>query len=329
MSVTCRAVVFAEPRVVAVEAVDLPDPRPNEMVVKTLYSGISAGTEVWSLTGQYWSTKFPTIPGYQKIGVVESVGREVSNYVEGDLVYLRFTRVNPGTNIEWGGHTSRSVIAADEPEMFKLPTGIDPVAAAQICVAAVSYHGACEVMPITKGERVAVIGQGPIGLYASQYAALRGAEVYALDLLQPRLDLASKLAGAKPVSADADGQTALFEDNPLDAVIDTSAHASTVNRSFHWMRQGGRCCFQGYYPGLTALDLLWPHAKELVFYNPTNCTPEGQRQVAEDIAAGRLRVREAISHVVPAEEAPAMYQRLLDRDATVMSAVLDWQEVES
>lgn len=328
MSIRCHAVVFDEPRVVLVQEIDIPDPGVDDVVVRTLYSGISAGTEVWSLTGKYWSTKFPMLPGYQKVGVVEQVGEQVANYREGDLVFLRFTKVNPGTNIEWAGHTSRSVVAAQEPDMFKLPADIDLVAASQICVPAVGYHGVCEVMPISKGERVAVIGQGPIGLYASQYAALRGAKVYALDLLEPRLKLAAQLAGAVPLRGDADALKKQFADAPLDAVVDTSAHAPTINASFHWLRHGGRYCLQGYYPGLTELDLLWPHAKELVLYNPTNVTADGLKQVAQDIAGGRLKVREAISHVIKAEQAPAIYQRLIDRDPSVISAVIDWQEYD-
>lgn len=325
MSIRCSAIVFVEPGVVDVQEIELPDAGTGDVVVRTLYSGISAGTEVWSLTGRYWSTKFPTLPGYQKVGIVERVGEQVTSYRQGDLVFLRFTKVQPGTNIEWAGHTGRSVVSAGEPEMFKLPTGIDPVAASQICVPAVSYHGVCEVMPIAAGERVAVIGQGPIGLYASQYAALRGAKVFALDLLEPRLELAARLAGAEAVRGDADAVAERFADAPLDAVIDTSAHPPTVNASFKWLRHGGRYCLQGYYPGLTELDLLWPHAKELVIHNPTNCTPEGLRQVALDLAEGRLKVREAISHVVKAQEAPAMYQRLIQRDPEVVSAVIDWQ----
>ena len=46
--------------------------------------------------GQYWSTKFPTIPGYQKVGRVESVGAEVTNYQVGDLEYgkIYYWKVN-------------------------------------------------------------------------------------------------------------------------------------------------------------------------------------------------------------------------------------------
>ena len=64
MAISCRAVVFAAPRQVELREVELPDSEPGDVVVRTLYSGISAGTELWSLTGKYWSTKFPTIPGY-------------------------------------------------------------------------------------------------------------------------------------------------------------------------------------------------------------------------------------------------------------------------
>lgn len=54
---------------------------------------------------------------------MEHVSHEADGYAEGDLVYLRLTRVNPQTNFEWAGHTSRSVVAADEPELSSCPPG--------------------------------------------------------------------------------------------------------------------------------------------------------------------------------------------------------------
>ena len=73
MGIKCKAVVFTEPRQVEVRQIELPEGDRGDIVVRTLYSGISAGTELWSLTGKYWCTRFPTIPGYQKVGVVEQV----------------------------------------------------------------------------------------------------------------------------------------------------------------------------------------------------------------------------------------------------------------
>jgi hypothetical protein len=129
MSIHCRSVVFAGPKKVEIRDIDLPDAEANDVVVRTLYSGISAGTELWILTGRYWNAEFPTLPGYQKVGVVEKVSSNVTGYSVGDVVFLRSTRLAPGVVSHWGGHTEYSVVSADEPEMFKLPEGLDPVEA--------------------------------------------------------------------------------------------------------------------------------------------------------------------------------------------------------
>jgi 2-desacetyl-2-hydroxyethyl bacteriochlorophyllide A dehydrogenase len=321
-----QAVVFTEPRSVQLQTVSLPTMGDRDLHVRTLYSGISTGTELWTLTNRYWSTKFPVVPGYQKVGRVEAVGSGVEAYAPGDLVFIPFSRIEDEVNLEWGGHTAGSIVEADQEWVFKLPEGIDPVAASQLVVAATPMHGLTDVMPIAAGERVAIIGQGAIGLNAAQIAASAGAEVYVLDLIDTRMQLAERLCGARPVRADDEGNVPEFRDRPLDAVVDTSAHAPTINRSFHWLRHGGRYCFQGYYPGETSLDLLQPHVSELVMYHPTSVTAENLHRAAAECVSGRLQIRPLISQVVPAREAPEAYARLMQRDPETLSVVLDWTE---
>ena len=53
MSTQTRAVVFTKPNQVDLISVAVPEPGPNEIAVRTLYSGISIGTERWGLTGRY------------------------------------------------------------------------------------------------------------------------------------------------------------------------------------------------------------------------------------------------------------------------------------
>ena len=328
MSIKSKAVFFVERNKVELRDIELPDPATGDIVVRTLYSGISPGTELWSLTGKYWSTKFPTIPGYQKVGVVEQTGSDVKNFKEGDVVFLRFTNVMPGTEIEWAGHTGYSVISADTPELFKIPEGLDPAQGSLLCMPAIGYHGAAEVMPIEENECVVVIGLGLIGQFSAQAAKLRGAKVIGIDLLDNRLKLAADYADAitiNPLKEDSAEVIKKHCPDGVDAVIDTSAHVDTINASFHWLRNGGRYCFQGYYPDKTPLDLLWPHAKELVMYNPTNCTLEGEMQCAKHIVEGTMHIESMITHVVSADEAPKMYQLLLDNPKDAMGVVLNWQ----
>ncbi len=328
MSISSRAVVFTGPKQVEIRKIKLPELADGDVLVRTLFSGISAGTELWQLTARYFCTKFPIVPGYQKIGVVERVGGKVTNYKAGDRVYLRFTKTEPEDRIEWGGHTELSVIPADEPELFKVPAALDAAQGSLLCIGAVGYHGAAEVMPVAAGEWVIVIGLGMIGQFSAQTAALRGAKVIGVDLLDGRLKLAAELAGAITVNPSKPDIVAVLKQHcpkGADAAIDTTAHVETINDSFKWLRQGGRYCFQAYYPDRTSIDLLEPHIKELVMYNPTNCTVAGEKFSAEAIASGKLRMKELITHVVKADKAPGAYEMLLNRRQEAMGVAIDWQ----
>ena len=327
MSKKCRAAIFAAKEKVQIQDIEVPDVGADQIGVKTLYSGISPGSELWILTGRYWNTKFPNIPGYQKVGVVEEAGKNVKDYKEGDIVFLRTTAVEQGPEIMWAGHTGYSVMDASESYMFRIPEGIDPASASLLVMAAVGYHGAEEVMPVKKGENVAVIGLGLIGQFSAQTANIKGANVIGIDLIESRLDLAAKYANATVLNAGSCNVTEEIKKicpDGLDVVIDASANVKAVNESFHWLRNGGRYCFQGYYPDETPLDLLWPHIKELTFYNPTDSTPAGAGHCAEMIAEGRMNMEGLITHKVNAEKAVEIYEILLDNPKNVLGAVIEW-----
>ena len=80
-----HAVVFPEPKRVEVREMDVPDVAPEQVGIRTTFSGISQGTERWALTGRYghydvdYSAYFPCSPGYQAAGVVEEVGSDVTD----------------------------------------------------------------------------------------------------------------------------------------------------------------------------------------------------------------------------------------------------------
>src|SRR6266498_2851444 len=71
-----QAVVFPEPKRVELWEMELPDPGPDEVLVRTVYSGVSQGTERWALIARYDdygddpSAAYPCSPGYQAAGVV-------------------------------------------------------------------------------------------------------------------------------------------------------------------------------------------------------------------------------------------------------------------
>jgi 2-desacetyl-2-hydroxyethyl bacteriochlorophyllide A dehydrogenase len=327
MSINCDCLVFTDKNKTEVRKLTLPDVGKGEIGVKTLYSGVSIGTELWILTGKYWGIKYPNVPGYQKVGRVDKVGAGVTNYQEGDIIFLRTTKIFSNIEPMWAGHTSYSIISADDAYIFKLPEGIEPVEASLLVLPAVGYHGAIEVMPINKNENIAVIGVGMIGQFSAQAAMLAGAKVIAVDILNDRLQFASKYANAatiNPAETNVESEIKKLCPNGLDAVIDTSANPKIINESFQWLKTKGKYCFQGYYPNETNVDFLWPHIKELVMYNPTDSTPQGAAKCAQYIADGKMNIKEMITTTISFEQAPELYNKLLSGNKQIMSSVIKW-----
>jgi NADPH:quinone reductase-like Zn-dependent oxidoreductase len=98
-----QAVVAVEPGRVAFQTVRVPEPTAEEVVVRVRHSWISPGTEGSFVRGERIGgdtprtdndpLPFPHVPGYQKVGVVEWVGRDVSGLQAGDRVFASVSKV--------------------------------------------------------------------------------------------------------------------------------------------------------------------------------------------------------------------------------------------
>ena len=98
-----NAVVFKDGNQVVFESVDCPDPGPDQVVVNVTHSWISNGTEGSYLRGERiegdtpWCPgdphPFPVVAGYQKVGIVDWVGSEVTGLSKGDSVFVSVSAV--------------------------------------------------------------------------------------------------------------------------------------------------------------------------------------------------------------------------------------------
>jgi 3-hydroxyethyl bacteriochlorophyllide a dehydrogenase len=116
-----HAVVFTAPNTVEYRPVTCPEPGPRDVVVRVTHSWISNGTEGSYLRGERiagdtarragdpWP--FPIVAGYQKVGLVEWIGEQVTDIVVGETVFSAMGRVE-GMFSSLGGHVSPSVRAS-------------------------------------------------------------------------------------------------------------------------------------------------------------------------------------------------------------------------
>lgn len=163
------------------------EPGPNDVLMRTLYSGITNGTERHCLMSDVGEMPYPMRAGYQQVGVVEAVGSEVNGFAKGDTVYYgsfvghagwNMVRVAPDDPCDYRSHL-----------LVKLPDGIDPKYAALSGTAGVAVRSVRRFR-IGGGDNVWVVGAGLIGQFTAQAARAMGARVVISDIRDDRLELA-------------------------------------------------------------------------------------------------------------------------------------------
>src|SRR3954447_13445453 len=157
-----RQAVITEPFRAAVREVELPAPAPNQILVFTEVSAVSAGTELAVYTGTHqWlkdpslpDWKFPFRPGYSAAGTVVEVGKAVTGWKPGDRVSYP------------GNHASAELLTLghERGKLWPLPPGLAADRAALACIARYGM-GASIRAGITLGRSAAVLGLGLIGQF--------------------------------------------------------------------------------------------------------------------------------------------------------------------
>lgn len=187
---TARAVQFTAPRRVSVVPVELPAAVPDrDLVVRTRYSGISAGTELLAYRGELdaamavdetldslsGSFRYPFSFGYSCVGEVE---RGTDTVPTGSLVFA------------FHPHQDRFVVR--DADAVPLPAGADPRLATLFPLVETALQLTLDAGPVL-GEPVVVVGLGAVGLLTALLLGRSGARVLAAEPQPARRELAATL----------------------------------------------------------------------------------------------------------------------------------------
>ncbi len=184
---------------------DIPStpPGPRDALVRMAACGI-CGTDV-SFVHMGGITGRPMALGHEMAGVVEWVGSDVGDVATGDRVIVHPADEELGrlgSGAPEGGLTPLLLVreAAKGRRLFPVPDDMELRVAALAEPAAVGMQ-AVNQGEVAPGDRVAVVGCGPIGLLAIATLADRGVrDVVAIDTSQRRLELAQQFGAAQAVN---------------------------------------------------------------------------------------------------------------------------------
>jgi 2-desacetyl-2-hydroxyethyl bacteriochlorophyllide A dehydrogenase len=324
MPIKSKAVVFVEPLKVELWDIDLPDPGPEDIVGRMIYSGISGGTEGWILRGKRpEDTKFPCVPGYQQTAEVVEVGSEVKGINVGDIVNLWNTKLPSSLNYGWGAHTEYTV--QNFRTAVKVPADVPPKVAALAKLFAVGYLGVRQT-GIMIGDLAVVIGLGLIGQGYAQIARLSGARVIGTDILPTRRELAAKYSCDKVVEPDPEaliGEVLMEKPEGADIVVEAAGKTELIDNCIDLVRQFGKVVLQGWYPGKISFNFHKAHTKRITMIFP--CSLEGESEVLRLISEKKLILEPLITHIFPASEVAKAWDLLLNQPHEAMGVVLSWR----
>lgn len=334
-----KALVCDENQNFSYADVTLPDPGPEHLLIRSLYSGVSIGTEFALIRNKIptWG-EYPLCTGYQGVGVVEYAGDKVDAFKAGDKVYYRDNRegmqLSDGREVSAasGVHCSAALINPGTTHGLELlPDDVPADAASLFVMPAVGLNGVDMANP-RMGDVVAVYGAGLVGLGVMAACSHRGCVVVAIDLAQNRLEVAQKLGADYLINGSTQNvveELQKIAPDGADVVFESTGIPACVDPAIELCRRHGKFILQGHY-GTDPLSYQFapPHGKRLTMFYPCD---DGfapcRRAVLKNMATGVLPWHHTITHRVDAEDSPTLYDAInKDNAKDVVGAVIRWSE---
>jgi len=340
-----RAVYFLGDRKLAVRDVPDPTPGPGEVILEIKASGMcgsdlkfyrahdGAGSVGLAKKGDE-----PVIAGHEPCGVVVEIGPGVSNRL--GHVGMRvmnhhyagcgcchqcrsgWTQMcDAGSTVFGvtgnGAHAQYMKVPADT--LVALPDDLSFKAGAAISCGTGTAWGGLERLGLRGSDTIAIFGQGPVGLSATQLAAAMGARVIALDIDEARLTRSKEFAADATINPkEGHAVTAikhLTHGRGADCTLDCTGTAQARSAAIKSARKWGRVVFLGEGGDVTidvSTDML---RKQLSVFGSWTFSKNGQADCARFISERKIDVDQLFTHEWPIEQADEAY-RLFDTQTT-------------
>lgn len=348
-----KVLVFTQPGTVGFESYEDRPLEPKEIRLRTLYSGISAGTELTAYRGsnpylhKQWDparklfipTDQPTLTypvigwGYEEVGEVVEVGHEVQEVSMGDLIF--------GT---WG-HRTHHIVEESYARDRVQSKSLKAISGIFSQIGAIAMNGVHDAR-IRIGETAAVFGMGILGQIVGQLAKKSGATVIGIDRFEKRLETARQSGAADVVVNAGDGDVAvrireLTGNRGADLAIEVTGAAPALNQAVRSVAYSARVIAMGFFQGEAAglfLGEEFHHNRiNIVGSQISGTDPDlsyrwNRLRLAQTFmrlqAEGVVDLQPLISHVIPFEQAGEAFHILDQEPETALQVVLDFSGME-
>jgi 2-desacetyl-2-hydroxyethyl bacteriochlorophyllide A dehydrogenase len=256
-----KVVVFTQPRTVGFESYEDRALQPQEVRLCTLYSGISAGTELTAYRGsnpylhKQWDAsrklfipaEQPTLTypvsgwGYEEVGEVIELGSDVQHVSIGDIIF--------GT---WG-HRTHHIVEEDYARDRLQAKSLDAIFGIFSHIGSIALNGVHDAR-IRIGETVVVFGMGTLGQIVGQLCKKSGARVIGVDRFEKRLEIALQSGAVDIVLNADDGEVAehiraLTNSRGADIAIEVTGSTIALNQAVRSVAYSAKVIALGFFQG--------------------------------------------------------------------------------
>ncbi len=272
-----------------IEMVEKPFPKiqkSTDAIVKVTLSSICT-SDLHIIRGCVPAAKNGVVLGHEFVGEVVEVGEDIKNFVKGDRVavncetfcgeceFCKRGFINNCINGGWelgckinGCQAEYVRVPLADKGLSKLPDNVSYENALFVGDILSSGYWGAELCEIKKGDIIAVIGAGPVGLCAMQCGKYLGAEkVIAIDIDKSRLELAKKLGFADYIVKfeDCEKEIKALTTYGADAVIEAAGSDETFELAYKIARPNAIVAIVAMYEKNQILPLPKMYGKNLIF----------------------------------------------------------------
>jgi (R,R)-butanediol dehydrogenase / meso-butanediol dehydrogenase / diacetyl reductase len=334
------AVRYTAARTLDTAPADTRSPGPGEVELAPAYVGI-CGTDLHIFHGDMDArVAAPAVLGHEMSGRVVRVGPDVEGWQPGDAVTVMPLRWDDTCPACRAGHQHicqhLDFIGIDSPgamqqrwtvpaaTLVRLPDSLPLDRAALVEPTAVAAHDVGRA-GVRDGEKVVVVGGGPVGVLIALVARATGADVRVVELSAHRRLLAEELGLAVWDPAAVDVPELVREwtgDAGADVAFEVSGAAGGVDTAVEVLGVRGRLCLVAIHPKPREINLHRFFWRELTLVGARLYDRSDFEKAVALVADGTIPVERLISKVVPLTEAPAAFEAL-EGGGDVMKILVD------
>ncbi len=295
---------------------DWPEPAApvgNQVKTRTLYTGITNGTERNDLMAGNYATpteRLPALWGYQNVGEVIETGPDCKILQVGDVIFSSENHVEYAT-------------VPEDWLLTKLPSSVDPKQAALFGMASVAMR-TCRNADVRLGERVLVVGAGYIGQVATQIFNVMGAKVSICDIDEGRLEFARQIGAAEHVFNSAgEGWAQNVQDFSYQVVADFAGVPGMEDRLIGATATRGRLMLiAGRFE--VKYDFNIGQGHELCIKQNSHFDNSDLAELCRLVSRGMVQIGPLMQDIVPVEQAKGIYDTLRDDLNKLRGTVFVW-----